>query len=170
MGKLRFLVIFLLIFGLIAFGIALRNSSEAGDDNPVEFFAGYYYESDTYHTEILVTNNHLKVVHVDEQKLDKHWDENPHWTEDDLVTREKDIADDEIEELKNTIRNSDFFELKDVVGVAEEGFEYEASTLTVTFEGKTKTVEYRYREGGPDMPEAFDKISGILYNWAELGQ
>ncbi len=170
MGKFRYLILLFLILILGVGCTPEQKSSSIKTGSSNEFYAKYYYSSKVDHIVIEIKNNKLNSSSVNENKLSAHWDQNPNWTKEDLDTNEKNLTNNELEKLKNLIKNSDFFKLNDIEGVKEKGQKYEASTVTIKLDGKTKTVEYRYASGGPDMPKSLDSILTMLYNLAELGQ
>ena len=170
MGKFRYLIFSILILMLVAGCAPGQKSTTIKIGSSNEFYVKYHYSSKVDNVVIEIKNNKLNSTHVNENKLSAHWDQNPSWTKGDLDTIEKNLTNNEVEELKNLIKNSNFFKLNNIEGVKKKGQQYESSTLTIKLDGKIKTVEYRDNPSGPEMPKSFDKILTILYNLAELGQ
>ncbi|MCK4667027.1 hypothetical protein KAU33_09770 [Candidatus Dependentiae bacterium] len=170
MEKFRYLILLFSILILVTGCAPAQKGTPIKTESSNEFYVKYYYSSKVDHVIIEIKNNKLNSTCVNENKLDAHWDQNPTWTKEDLDTNEKTLTNNELEKLKNLIKNSDFFKLNDIEGVKKKGQKFEASTVTIKLDGKTKTVEYRYASGGPDMPKSLDNILGMLYNLAELGK
>ena len=169
MRKFRFLVLFVLVLGLTLLSGVLPKYASAEDTVSYELYIKYFHSSKMYYFDIEIKDSHMTATYVNEEKRNEHWDENPNWEKDDLETIEKNITNEEIEELKTTIKDSNFFDLKDIEGATDEDQKYQAYILTVTFEGKTKTVECRHAPDAPECPEVWFEIEALLWNFAGLG-
>jgi hypothetical protein len=125
-----------------------------------EFSVSYYFTAETTYEKIEI--NETKLVYTyfkDVNGKCAHWlQQSPCWTQNDLKTEEIELSKNELNELKNLIRETGIMGLNNYYGPEEELRCYPYK-LTIFFEGTNKEIIYCSRPDGPEEPEAFRKVS-----------
>jgi len=91
----------------------------------------------------------------------------PCWRPEDLLTRSATVPAAELEAFAAIVRDSGFLDLPDQTGGDPDDGRYYPYTLSVTLDGRTKSVLHRSFPGGGAPPAAFDRVWDALHALAK---
>jgi hypothetical protein len=114
--------------------------------------------------EITIENKHIKHVHT-EYEYDNPISGNPSSSKQSVLT-DANLTEQQWEDLKTYIRNSEFEKLEDVYG-APEGCRYYPYNLTIGWGTETKEVKYQSNPSYGEAPLAFQNIENYLFSLSE---
>lgn len=150
-------MMFLIILGLIA-------CSSSQDEN-VSFRILYTYQTETSYERVEVINDVLYYTYFDDiHGKCKEWiEQRPCWEESDLNKRETTLSSDEIDSLKQTIEDIQFFQMESTYGGASAEQRFYPETLYVKYGGDRKEVIYQNFPEAAPKPEGFERLFTELY-------
>lgn len=90
----------------------------------------------------------------------------PCWRPEDLLKRSAPVPAAELEAFAKIVRDSGFMALPERTGADPGDGRYYPYTLTVTLDGKTRSVVHRSFPEGGDPPPAFTRVWDALHEMA----
>jgi len=93
--------------------------------------------------------------------------QSPCWRPEDLLTRSAPVPRAELEAFARAVRESGFLALPETTGGDPGDGRYYPYTLTVSVDGRTKSVLHRSFPGGDAPPPAFDRVWEALHALAQ---
>ncbi len=125
----------------------------------------YLFTAETTYEKIQVSQTRLVYTYFEDRnnKCAEWIAQSPCWADEDLKTQEADLTEEEVGDLIDLIRQTNFMQLKDIYGGAAEGQRYYAYTLMVQLGGKQKEVLYQSFPENEPRPEGFQRLSDRLH-------
>ncbi len=136
------------------------NTNRSKSSSYQDLYVRYFFNAEATYKDIVFQDASLWVKYFpDEESKCANWfAQYPCWTEKNLVTKETSLAPEDVKELIELIRDTNFMSLEDVYGGAASGQRFYAQTLIVKLGEKEKKVVYQSFPGSAQTPDAFKSV------------
>jgi len=144
----------LLIIGIIFIASCVQQTSKPNK----ELSVSYHYTTEGSSYDAQIKGSKIIFTHTNYEKIKEkcaQWiQQSPCWTQQDLITEEAQLSNQEITDLNNLIEETKIMQLENYYG-PEKGARCYSYTLKID----DKEIMYCSRPDGPSQPEAFTKVS-----------
>ncbi len=149
----------------INFIICSKPKQKVQNQPTSEFYIKYYFTAECAHHKIIINQSKLIYTYFEDVTGKcKCWVANiACWTEEELKTKETILPNDEINNLINLIKQTNFMSLDTSIGRTDRWGRYYPYELSVKIGRKDKRVIYYSGSSPYPMPEAFKKIKEKLF-------
>jgi hypothetical protein len=156
-------ILFAIASALLGVVLLLGCSQSQGDG--VSFRILYTYQTEVNYERVEIIEDKLYYTYFDDfQGKCVGWEEqNPCWTESDLAKRETVLTPEEVEQLKQTVRDINFFQMESTYGSASAEQRFYPEALYVKIGGEKKEVIYQNFPEAAPKPAAFEELVYQIY-------
>jgi len=152
----------LALMAVLVIGVPLISGCVKGpEEKPKELSVSYYYTSEGSYYDVKIEGSKITYTHTDYEKIKERcaqWiQQSPCWTQQDLITEEAQLTNQEITDLNNLIEETKIMQLEIYYG-PEQGARCYSYILKIN----EKKIVYCSMPNGPSQPEAFTKVTAKI--------
>ena len=148
------------IFALVIIGIVVGCTQQFSNQTP-KLSLNYHYTTEGSSYNAQIEGSKMVFTHTDSEKIKEkcaQWiQQSPCWTQQDLITEEAQLTNQELIDLKDLIEETRIMQLENYYG-PEQGERCYSYTLNIY----EKETVYCSRPDGPSQPEAFTKVTARI--------